>query len=73
MMLFTTGRGTPYGSFIQTLKISTNSTLAHFKSDWIDFDEGRLLVEMTGEELLDGFVKFIIEIANGRKARNEKK
>jgi len=43
MVLFTTGRGTPYGSFIPTVKISTNSELAERKPNWIDFDAGCLL------------------------------
>ncbi|MDP4186045.1 MAG: altronate dehydratase family protein, partial [Bacteroidota bacterium] len=43
LVLFTTGRGTPFGSFIPTLKISTNNDLASKKANWIDFNAGLLL------------------------------
>ena len=43
IVLFTTGRGTPFGSFVPTMKISTNTKLSEFKSGWIDFNAGQLL------------------------------
>ena len=72
MVLFTTGRGTPYGSFIPTVKISTNSELSQLKRNWIDFDAGRLLEGIPMEELLGNLVKLIIEVASGEKVLNEK-
>ena len=43
LVLFTTGRGTPFGGFVPTVKISTNSELAAKKSNWIDFNAGAVL------------------------------
>ena len=43
IVLFTTGRGTPFGTFIPTMKISTNSNLFHNKPNWIDFNAGQLV------------------------------
>ena len=74
LILFTTGRGTPYGTVVPTLKISTNSALAEKKPHWIDFDAGVLLGnEKVGmDELAGQFMDFVLEIASGKKcARNE--
>lgn len=68
MILFTTGRGTPLGGAVPTVKISTNTALAKKKSSWIDFDTGRAL---DGCELTDELFDFVIETANGRKTKNE--
>lgn len=71
MVLFSTGRGTPYGGFVPTVKLATNSELAAKKPHWIDFDAGPLLqgVEMT--TLLEKFIDLLVEIACGRQTRNE--
>ena len=45
MVLFSTGRGTPYGGFVPTMKIATNSELADKKKHWIDFNAGKLVSE----------------------------
>ncbi|MGL4901841.1 MAG: altronate dehydratase, partial [Cetobacterium sp.] len=72
MVLFTTGRGNPYGGYVPTVKISTNSELYNKKRRWIDFDAGRLVSEdITMDELLEEFVEYIIEVINGRKVNNE--
>lgn len=71
LVLFSTGRGTPFGGFIPTVKISTNSDLAGRKPNWIDFDAGRLVGQKTMDELAIEFVDFIVEIVNGKKTRNE--
>ncbi|MFP1557497.1 hypothetical protein ACLB1T_07280 [Escherichia coli] len=42
-MYFSTGRGTPYGGFVPTVKIATNSELAAKERHWIDFDAGQLI------------------------------
>ncbi len=70
VVLFTTGRGTPLGFPAPTLKISSNSPLAHNKPHWIDFDAGRML---TGDPdaLAEDFMRLIVEVASGRTARNE--
>jgi len=71
MVLFTTGRGTPFGSFVPTMKISTNSALYHRKQNWIDFNAGELLEGKNMEILLEEFIQWVIETASGRKLRHE--
>lgn len=71
MVLFSTGRGTPYGGFVPTVKLATNSELAAKKPHWIDFDAGRLIHGTSMESLLEQFVDLIVAIANGQAARNE--
>lgn len=71
LVLFTTGRGTPFGSFTPTMKISTNSALYEFKKHWIDFDAGVLLQNISMEELLEDFIKYIISVASGVTVNNE--
>ena len=70
LILFTTGRGTPFGSPVPTLKISTNDRLAEKKSNWIDFNAGRILREDM-EAVTETLLKLIQETADGRKTRNE--
>lgn len=71
LVLFTTGRGTPFGSFVPTMKISTNSRLYNFKRNWIDFNAGTLLEDETMEDALQRLVNFITDVANGRKLKHE--
>lgn len=72
IVLFTTGRGTPFGTFIPTMKISTNSNLFNNKPNWIDFNAGEL-VDGTGMETLSRkFINKIISVANGEQTCNEK-
>jgi altronate hydrolase len=72
LILFTTGRGTPFGSFVPTLKISTNTRLSLFKKNWIDFNAGSLLDGKSSDDVLREFINFIIEVANGKKLNHEK-
>ena len=71
MVLFTTGRGTPFGTFVPTAKISTNSTLAARKPDWIDFNAGQLVEDRSMDDVLDDFIGFVLEVASGRKVNSE--
>ncbi|PWC19661.1 UxaA family hydrolase [Brenneria corticis] len=71
MVLFSTGRGTPYGGFVPTVKIATNSELAAWKPHWIDFNAGALLEGKDADTLLEEFVALIAEIASGKPSRNE--
>ncbi len=73
MILFTTGRGTPLGTPVPTIKISSNSAIYRQKPHWIDFNAGALLDGTTTMDALsDSFWDSIIEVASGRKlARNE--
>ena len=68
IILFTTGRGTPVGSGVPTVKIATNNSLATRKSAWIDFDASPTL---EGNELTNELFNYIIQVANGEKTQNE--
>ena len=73
MVLFTTGRGTPFGSFVPTMKIATNSQLFEHKNNWMDFNAGVLIDgNKTMEQLREELTTFIIEVANGKKLKHEK-
>jgi altronate hydrolase len=71
VLLFTTGRGTPLGFPVPTLKISSNSALAANKPHWIDFDAGRVLATDDAKPLEDELLDLIVATASGRPARNE--
>lgn len=73
MVLFTTGRGTPFGTFVPTMKISTNSGLAQRKPTWIDFNAGVLVEDKTWDEVAKQFTDYIIRVASGEQVNNEKK
>lgn len=72
MVLFTTGRGTPFGSFVPTIKVSTNTQLYKLKPHWIDFNSGVLVEDVSFEVLLGEFVDYIISVASGELVNNEK-
>ena len=71
LVLFTTGRGTPFGTFVPTMKIATNPTLAKNKPNWVDFSAGQLVEGRTMQELLPEFIDKVIAIANGQPTKNE--
>ena len=71
IVLFTTGRGTPFGTFVPTMKIATNPTLATRKPNWIDFSAGQLIEGRTMQELVPEFIDKILRVASGEPARNE--
>ena len=71
IVLFTTGRGTPFGTFVPTMKIATNPTLAQRKPNWIDFSAGQLIEGRTMAELLPEFIDKVLSVANGEQALNE--
>jgi len=72
IVLFTSGRGTPFGSFIPTLKIATNSELAKNKPHWIDYNAGPLAEDKSFDQGLDELVDKVIRVASGEKANHEK-
>lgn len=72
LILFTTGRGTPFGTFVPTVKVSTNSQLAHRKPHWIDFDAGPLLEDHTMDQLLPQFIQTILDVASGQLTASER-
>lgn len=67
IVLFTTGRGTPFGTFVPTMKISTNSQLAQNKPKWIDFNAGMILEGHTMDDVAEEFKQKVIRIANGEE------
>ena len=72
IVLFTTGRGTPFGTFVPTMKISTNTPLYEKKGNWIDFNAGVLA---QGEPMADvsaRFIDFVLAAASGAPVNNEK-
>lgn len=71
IVLFTTGRGTPFASPVPTVKIATNSTLANKKNNWIDFNCGTLVEGETLDSLSSKLFDFVIEIASGKKSKSE--
>jgi altronate hydrolase len=72
LVLFTTGRGTPFGGPVPTVKIATNMPLYHRKRHWIDFDAGQLLEGKTIEKLADDLFRYVMDIASGRvRTKNE--
>ncbi len=72
VVLFSTGRGTPFGCPVPTVKISSNTPLATKKHAWIDFDAGRLLSGMTLDELGEDLMNYVLAVASGEKlAKNE--
>lgn len=71
MVLFTTGRGTPLGAPVPTVKISTNRALYEKKSNWIDFNASPILEGVSTDALADEFLDYIIEVASGKETRNE--
>ncbi len=70
-VLFTTGRGTPFGCPVPTLKISSNSALFNKKNSWIDFNAGQLLEGVDIDTCADSFFDLLLEVASGKKAKSE--
>ena len=71
IVLFTTGRGTPFASPVPTVKIATNSTLAGRKKNWIDFNAGVLVEDRSMEEETAKLFAYVVEVASGRKVCSE--
>ena len=72
IVLFTTGRGTPFGTFVPTAKISTNSSLAACKPAWIDFNAGVIVEDTKAEDADKAFIDFVLSVASGAHVNNEK-
>ncbi|MBO5101557.1 MAG: UxaA family hydrolase, partial [Clostridia bacterium] len=68
IILFTTGRGTPVGAPVPTVKIATNHSLAERKKNWIDFDASPTL---EGNPLTDELFEYVISVAEGKETQNE--
>lgn len=71
IVLFTTGRGTPFASPVPTVKISSNSQLAGKKSNWIDFNCGVLVEDTPLSELGETLFDYVMEVASGKQVKAE--
>jgi altronate hydrolase len=71
IVLFTTGRGTPFASPVPTMKISTNSRLANKKSNWIDFNAGVLVEDQTMADQAKALFDYVVEVASGTQVCSE--
>lgn len=69
MIIVSTGKGTPYSTYVPTIKVSSNSALAEKKNRWIDFDGEKAANDPKG---IDKFINYLIDVANGTKTNNEK-
>jgi altronate hydrolase len=72
IVLFTTGRGTPFGSFVPTMKISTNTPLFENKPNWIDFNAGVLAQGEPMDSVAERFTDYVLAVASGEAVNNEK-
>jgi altronate hydrolase len=74
LLLSTTGRGTPLGFPVPTIKISSNTAIAEKKPHWIDFNAGALLDgTRTMDQLADDLFARVLEVASGRELTNNEK
>lgn len=71
IVLFTTGRGTPFASPVPTVKISSNTSLYEKKKNWIDFNCGTLVDSKSFTGLRDEFFDYIIAVASGEQVKSE--
>ena len=73
LVLFTTGRGTPFGGIVPTIKIASNTPLALRKKQWIDFNAGRLVEDGADSRKIDEeFFNLVMDVASGKPAQNER-
>ncbi len=71
MILFTTGRGTPFGAPVPTVKISTNTPLFEHKRNWIDFNAGSIVQGESLDHAADRLLDLVLEVASGKQTRSE--
>ena len=71
IVLFTTGRGTPFASPVPTVKISSNTPLYEKKKNWIDFNAGRAVEDVSLDELGEELYKYVIDVASGKYVKAE--
>lgn len=71
IVLFTTGRGTPFATLVPTMKIASNSKLAGYKSNWIDFNAGQMVETKTKEEVAKELFDYVLKVASGEKVKSE--
>lgn len=73
LVIFTTGRGTPFGCPVPTIKVSSNDELAEKKPAWTDFNAGQLLRrEISPENILKAFAETVFRVASGEETKAER-
>lgn len=72
IILFSTGRGTPLGTIVPTIKVSTNSELYVRKHSWMDFDAGSILKDRSLDFLRNEFLQYVLSVASGQQTKAEK-
>ncbi|QNK41965.1 UxaA family hydrolase [Caproicibacter fermentans] len=72
MVLFSTGRGTPFGTVVPTIKISTNTQLSERKPRWIDFDAGPIAAGKKADDLCGDLTRLVLQTASGQQTCSEK-
>jgi len=70
-VLFTTGRGTPFGTFVPTIKVATNNKLAMNKTGWMDFNAGLLAQGEAMPLVFSKFRELVLQTINGLPTKNE--
>ena len=74
LILFTTGRGTPFGAPAPTMKLATNTPLAQKKANWIDFNAGVVADgARTLDEAAQDLMALVLEVASGKQTKAEEK
>ena len=71
LILFTTGRGTPFASPVPTVKISSNSLLQERKDHWIDFNAGSLTEDADFSQMTEQLIQYVLSVANGLYVKAE--
>ncbi|WP_028307009.1 UxaA family hydrolase [Desulfitibacter alkalitolerans] len=71
IILFTSGRGTPLGTCVPTIKIATNSEIFKQKNNWMDFDAGPIISGKNIDNVLEDFWDYVIEVAEGKSTKSE--
>ena len=71
IVLFTTGRGTPFATLVPTMKISSNSKLAGYKAGWIDFNAGEMVETKTKDQVAMELFQYVLRVASGKKVKSE--
>lgn len=71
IVLFTTGRGTPFACPVPTMKIATNTELAAKKANWIDFNAGRMVEDVSKAELAKELFEQVLLTASGKQVKSE--
>lgn len=71
IILFTTGRGTPLGTCVPTVKVASNSEVFKQKNKWMDFDAGPIISGKDMDDVLEDFWDYVIEVAEGKRTKSE--